>query len=148
MFVKSNFVSKITTWFDNNALQVNKYGLDGGIDYWRVIPFVLMHIACFALFWVGYSTFSVLFAVALYALRMFAITGFYHRYFAHKAFQTSRTGQFIFALLGATAVQRGPLWWAAHHRNHHAHSDETTDAHSPVQHGFFVEPCRLVFIPR
>ena len=136
MFVKSNFLSKISTWFDNNALQANKYVLDGSIDYWRVVPFVLMHIACFALLWVGYSTFSVLFAVALYALRMFAITGFYHRYFAHKAFQTSRTGQFIFALLGATAVQRGPLWWAAHHRNHHAHSDQETDAHSPVQHGF------------
>ena len=136
MFVKFNFLSKIATWFDSNALQANKYGLDGGIDYWRVVPFVLMHIACFALFWVGYSTFSVLFAVVLYALRMFAITGFYHRYFAHKAFQTSRTGQFIFALLGATAVQRGPLWWAAHHRHHHAHSDEKTDAHSPMQHGF------------
>ena len=136
MFVKSNFLSKISTWFDNNALQANKYVLDGSIDYWRVVPFVLMHIACFALLWVGYSTFAVLFAVALYALRMFAITGFYHRYFAHKAFQTSRTGQFIFALLGATAVQRGPLWWAAHHRNHHAHSDQETDAHSPVQHGF------------
>ena len=48
---------------------------------------------------------------------MFAITGFYHRYFSHKAFQTSRIGQFVFAVLGATAVQRGPLWWAAHHRN-------------------------------
>jgi stearoyl-CoA desaturase (Delta-9 desaturase) len=41
---------------------------------------------------------------------MFAITGFYHRYFAHKTFQTSRVGQFLFALIGATAVQRGPLW--------------------------------------
>ena len=136
MFVKFNFLSKIATWFDSDALQPNKHGLDGGIDYWRVIPFVLMHIACFALFFVGYSTFAMLFAVALYALRMFAITGFYHRYFAHKAFQTSRAGQFIFALLGATAVQRGPLWWAAHHRNHHAHSDQEVDAHSPVQHGF------------
>ena len=136
MFVKFNFLSKIATWFDSDALQASKNGLDGGIDYWRVVPFVLMHIACFALFFVGYSTFAMLFAVALYALRMFAITGFYHRYFAHKAFQTSRAGQFIFALLGATAVQRGPLWWASHHRNHHAHSDQETDAHSPVQHGF------------
>jgi len=89
MFVKSNFLSKISIWFDNNALQSNKYVLDGSIDYWRVVPFVLIHIACFALILVGYSTFSVLFAVALYALRMFAITGFYHRYFAHKAFKTS-----------------------------------------------------------
>jgi stearoyl-CoA desaturase (delta-9 desaturase) len=33
-------------------------------------------------------------------------------------------------------VQRGPLWWAAHHRHHHAHSDRPGDPHSPAQHGF------------
>jgi stearoyl-CoA desaturase (delta-9 desaturase) len=35
------------------------------------------------------------------------------------------------------AVQRGPLWWAAHHRHHHAHADEENDSHSPAQHGFW-----------
>ena len=50
---------------------------------------------------------------------MFAITAFYHRYFSHKSFRTSRTVQFLFAFLGSSAGQRGPLWWAAHHRHHH-----------------------------
>jgi stearoyl-CoA desaturase (delta-9 desaturase) len=68
---------------------------------------------------------------------MFAITGFYHRYFSHKAFKTSRPVQFIFAFLAASAAQRGPLWWASHHRHHHAHSDHPEDPHSPRQHGFF-----------
>jgi stearoyl-CoA desaturase (delta-9 desaturase) len=68
---------------------------------------------------------------------MFAITGFYHRYFSHRAFKTSRWCQLAFAVLGASAVQRGPLWWAAHHRYHHAHSDEITDVHSPHHHGFW-----------
>jgi stearoyl-CoA desaturase (delta-9 desaturase) len=68
---------------------------------------------------------------------MFAITGFYHRYFSHRTFKTSRVGQFIFGLLGASAVQRGPIWWAAHHRHHHVHSDKPDDVHSPAQHGFF-----------
>jgi stearoyl-CoA desaturase (delta-9 desaturase) len=67
---------------------------------------------------------------------MFAITAFYHRYFSHRAFRTTRVFQFILALIGATAVQRGPIWWASHHRHHHLYSDETEDAHSPVQHGF------------
>ncbi len=93
-------------------------------------------MACFAIIFVGFSWFALIFALALYVIRMFAITAFYHRYFAHKAFKTSRVGQFVFAVLGATAVQRGPLWWASHHRNHHAHSDESIDAHSPHQHGF------------
>ncbi|MDH5564156.1 MAG: acyl-CoA desaturase, partial [Nitrospirota bacterium] len=71
----------------------------------------------------------------LYALRMFAITGFYHRYFSHKTFRTSRALQFIFAVIGASSVQRGPLWWAANHRIHHAHTDTPEDVHSPFQHG-------------
>jgi stearoyl-CoA desaturase (Delta-9 desaturase) len=151
-----NLFRSILSWFDNNnvpvshsstALQPNIHAASGGIqysieykhhiDYWRVIPFTLMHLACFAIIWVDFSVFAFVFAVVLYVIRMFAITGFYHRYFSHKAFQTSRFGQFLFAIIGATAVQRGPLWWAAHHRNHHAHSDKETDAHSPVQHGFW-----------
>jgi stearoyl-CoA desaturase (delta-9 desaturase) len=67
---------------------------------------------------------------------MFAITGFYHRYFSHKTFKTSRFSQFLFALLGNTAVQRGPLWWAAHHRHHHKKSDQVEDVHSPHQNSF------------
>ena len=67
---------------------------------------------------------------------MFAITGFYHRYFSHRSYKTSRAGQLVFAVVGATAVQRGPLWWASHHRLHHQRSDEPADVHSPAQHGF------------
>ncbi|MEM7518427.1 MAG: acyl-CoA desaturase, partial [Planctomycetota bacterium] len=59
-----------------------------------------------------------------------------HRFFSHGAFKTSRAGQFALAFLGAMSTQRGPLWWAAHHRLHHKYSDKPEDAHSPVQHGF------------
>jgi stearoyl-CoA desaturase (Delta-9 desaturase) len=76
-------------------------------------------------------------AVALYFIRMFAVTGIYHRYFSHKTYSTSRRGQFLLALFGSTTVQRGPLWWAYHHRHHHQHSDEAEDAHSPHVHGFW-----------
>lgn len=126
---------KLLTWVDNKAM--SDLDADQRIDWWRVLPFVMLHLACLAVFWVGWSPFAVLFAIALYVIRMFAITGFYHRYFAHKTFQTSRFGQFLFAILGSTAVQRGPLWWAAHHRMHHMHSDSVKDVHSPHQQGFF-----------
>ena len=96
-----------------------------------------MHLGCFAVIWVGTSTVAVLTAVGLYALRMFAITGFYHRYFSHNAYRTSRAAQFVFALVGATGVQRGALWWASQHRHHHVHSDQPEDMHSARQHGFF-----------
>ena len=133
--------NKLIKWFDNNAVKIEggveiEYANWQQIDWPRVIPFVLIHLACFAVFWVGFSWFALCFAIALYAVRMFAVTGFYHRYFSHKAFHTSRFFQFILAVFGASAVQRGPLWWASHHRHHHVSSDEIEDAHSPVQHGF------------
>jgi stearoyl-CoA desaturase (delta-9 desaturase) len=102
-----------------------------------VVPFAALHLACLAVFLVGWSPVAVGVAVAFYALRMFAITGFYHRYFSHRAFETSRPMQFAFALVGASAVQRGPLWWAAHHRAHHRWADEDPDRHSPVRQGFW-----------
>jgi stearoyl-CoA desaturase (delta-9 desaturase) len=95
-----------------------------------------MHAACLFAFVVGVSPVAIVVCVALYFIRMFAITGFYHRYFSHKSFKTSRVGQFLFGVLGASAVQRGPIWWAAHHRDHHQYSDKPEDAHSPIQHGF------------
>ena len=124
-------------WLDSSqGYDSSDNGSGREIDWLRVIPFILMHVACFAVIWVGWSPTAVATAVALYVLRMLAITGFYHRYFSHKAFKTSRPVQFLFAVLGASAVQRGPLWWASHHRHHHANSDREGDAHSPKQHGF------------
>lgn len=103
----------------------------------RFIPFVILHVGCIGVIWVGWSFTAVAIAIALYFIRMFFITGFYHRYFCHKSYKTSRFGQFAIALLGLTAVQRGPLWWAGNHRHHHAHSDEETDLHSPAIKGFW-----------
>ena len=107
------------------------------VDVVRTIPFLALHVALLLVFWIGWSPVAVCMAVALYVIRMFAISGFYHRYFSHRTFKTSRSMQFVFGLMGASAVQRGPLWWAANHRLHHAHSDRPTDVHSPVQHGLW-----------
>lgn len=107
-----------------------------GIDWVRIIPFIGVHLACFAVFWVGWSPVAVGVAAALYAIRMFAITGFYHRYFSHRTYKTSRFAQFIFGVIGNSSVQRGPLWWAAHHRHHHRYSDQDEDPHSPIKNSF------------
>jgi stearoyl-CoA desaturase (delta-9 desaturase) len=106
-------------------------------DLGRCVPFIFLQAGCFGVFFVGWSPVAVLTAIALYLVRMFAITGFYHRYFSHKTFHTSRAGQFIFALLGSSAIQRGALWWAAPHRHHHQHADHEEDVHSPSLKGFW-----------
>ena len=108
-----------------------------GADWMRVLPFAGLHLACGAVIWVGFSPVALGVAVALYLVRMFAITAGYHRYFSHRAFKTSRLGQLAFALVGASSAQRGPLWWAAHHRVHHQFSDEDGDVHSPKMKGLF-----------
>lgn len=126
----------LSRWFDTSADDADEPGPER-IDWLRVLPFAAMHLMCAGVLWVGFSWFALGTAITLYAIRMFAITGFYHRYFSHKAFKTSRPIQFLFALIGATCVQRGPLWWAAHHRNHHRHSDTERDVHSPVTRSFF-----------
>jgi len=107
-----------------------------GVNLVRCLPFVILHLGCLGVLWVGWSWFAVWTAVALYFVRMFFVTGIFHRYFSHKTYSTSRFGQFVLAVLTGTTVQRGALWWAYHHRHHHQHSDEPEDAHSPHVHGF------------
>jgi stearoyl-CoA desaturase (delta-9 desaturase) len=129
-------LASLRRWFDTAARTPADDADADRIDLWRVLPFAGLHLGCLAVAWVGVSWFAVGVAAALYAARMFAITGFYHRYFSHRSFRTSRGMQFAFAVLGAASVQRGPLWWAAHHRHHHLHADTDLDAHSP-RHGFW-----------
>lgn len=68
---------------------------------------------------------------------MFGVTAGYHRYFSHRSYRLGRPGQFLMAFLAQTSGQKGVLWWAAQHREHHRHSDGEHDIHSPWQHGFW-----------
>ena len=124
----------LVRWFDSRA-RAPEAPARRGIDWLRVLPFLGLHAACLGVLWVGASGFAVAVAATLFALRMFAITAAYHRYFSHRAFRTSRAAQFAFAVLGASAAQRGPLWWASHHRHHHLHADQPGDSHSARRHG-------------
>ncbi|MBB5884198.1 acyl-CoA desaturase [Xanthomonas sp. F1] len=145
---RGRILRTLRRWFDTSAeIELDPARADR-IDWLRAAPYIGLHLACLGVFWVGVSWFAVGMAVAMYAVRMFALTGFYHRYFAHRAFKTSRPVQFLFAAIGATCVQRGPLWWAAHHRNHHRHTDTPADPHSPRQHGFWWSHSGWFLTPR
>lgn len=98
--------------------------------YWTI------HASCLLAFVTGVGGFEIALCLGLFWLRLFGITGGYHRYFSHRAFKTSRAFQFILALVGCAATQKGPLWWASHHRRHHAYSDQPGDVHSPRE-GFW-----------
>jgi stearoyl-CoA desaturase (delta-9 desaturase) len=100
-------------------------------------PFVALHLALVAVFFVDVSWQVVLLCFAAYFWRMFGITAGYHRYFAHRSYKTSRVFQFALAWLGCSSLQKGPLWWASHHRLHHRYSDTPDDPHSPYETSFW-----------
>jgi stearoyl-CoA desaturase (Delta-9 desaturase) len=98
-------------------------------------PFFLVHFACVLAFFVPFSWWYVALAVGLYYFRMWGITGGFHRYFSHRSYKTSRVFQFVLAWVGTMCLQKGVLWWAAHHRAHHRYSDTDQDIHSPTMRG-------------
>jgi len=143
-------IRSLRSWFDSGADTASdgdSSGMDR-IDWLRATPFIAMHVACVAVLWVEVSPVALAVTAALYVVRMFAITAFYHRYFSHRTFRAPRAVQFLFALIGASCVQRGPLWWAAHHRTHHRHTDTAQDPHSPAVRGFWWSHVGWFLTPR
>src|SRR3990167_4692655 len=127
----------ILNWVANENQYDPSSPVPDKIEWVRTLPFIFLHLSCLLVFVVGFSWVAFITCISLFWIRMFAITGIYHRYFSHKTYSLNRFWQFIFGILGASCVQRGPLWWASHHRQHHMVSDQPEDAHSPSQHGFW-----------
>lgn len=117
-------------------------------DLVRMIPFALVHVAALGVFLVPFKAWYVGLAVGLYYLRMFGVTAGYHRYFSHRSYKTSRVFQFLLAWLAVSSAQKGVLWWAAHHREHHRYSDQPEDVHSPVQRSVWWAHMGWIFAHR
>ena len=106
------------------------------VEWFRCVPYILIHLGALLVFFTPFAWPCLAILLISYAARMFAITAFYHRYFSHRTFKTSRLVQFLGAFVACASGQRGPLWWAAHHRMHHRHSDTEHDSHSPHHKNF------------
>jgi len=100
-------------------------------DWLSAIPFFAAHLAPLGALFVTVTWQDWALCAVLYVTRMFCITAGYHRYFSHRSFKTSRAVQLLLAVGGTTAAQKGPLWWAGHHRIHHRFTDLDGDVHSP-----------------
>jgi stearoyl-CoA desaturase (delta-9 desaturase) len=106
------------------------------VSWLSMTSYWLIHASCLFAFFTGVSAVDVALCLGLFYLRLFGITGGYHRYFSHRSYKTSRVFQFALAWIGCMAIQKGPLWWAAAHRRHHRYSDLPGDPHSPGE-GFW-----------
>ena len=100
-------------------------------DWVSAIPFFAVHLAPLGALFVTVTWEDWALCAFLYVARMFCITAGYHRYFSHRSYKMGRVPQFLMAFGGTTAVQKGPLWWASHHRIHHRFTDLDGDVHSP-----------------
>ncbi|MCP5068106.1 MAG: acyl-CoA desaturase [bacterium] len=117
--------------------QTERVKLDRSIDWLKSTPFLLLHLAVVAAFFVPFSWGVVVLCLVMYAVRMFGVVGVYHRYFAHRSYKMGRVPQFLMAWLAQTSAQKGVLWWGAYHRHHHKFSDQPEDIHSPARQGFW-----------
>jgi stearoyl-CoA desaturase (delta-9 desaturase) len=117
----------------SQPLAINQRALERShLHYSSCVQFFLMHAACLLAIWSGVSVVAVCVCLALYVVRMFAITAGFHRLFAHRTYKTGRVFQFLMAFTATASYQKGPLWWASHHRRHHIHADTEDDLHSPL----------------
>ncbi|NOQ72984.1 MAG: acyl-CoA desaturase [Crocinitomix sp.] len=109
----------------------------GKVVFKKEIGFLLVHLAPLLVFWTGVTSFDWILCISLYFIRMFFVTGGYHRYFSHSTYKTSRFVQFLIAFWAETSLQKGVLHWAANHRTHHRYSDTPKDPHSKKIYGFW-----------
>lgn len=112
--------------------------LDGPLKpHWKTSgAFIICHFIPLLAVFTGIDLRAIAIFAVLYVVRIFCLTAGYHRYFAHKTYRTGRAMQFLLAFGGLTSVQKGPLWWASRHRQHHRYADTPRDPHSPQQ-GFW-----------
>jgi stearoyl-CoA desaturase (delta-9 desaturase) len=104
----------------------------GTLPYWGIHVAAVIGVALTGWSWRGLGL-----VLALHVPRMFFVTAAYHRYFSHRSFKTSRWFQFVLGVGATLTGQKGPLWWASHHRLHHKLSDAPGDLHSVKQSGFW-----------
>jgi stearoyl-CoA desaturase (delta-9 desaturase) len=107
------------------------------LSWSALVAYALVHVACLGVFWTGIDHTSLVAFGVCYCVRLVGLTVSYHRYFAHRAFKTSRAVQLVLAVLGSLTMQGGVIWWAETHRRHHRNADTPNDLHSPHYQGFW-----------
>ena len=101
------------------------------IGFWTVQASALLVLA------VPFRWHLVLVWFLSHYLRAIGLTLVFHRHMAHRAFEMSRAARFLWAFLGTAAMQKGPIWWAGNHIDHHRYADREGDPHSPWISGFY-----------
>ncbi|MCS6887922.1 acyl-CoA desaturase [Chloroflexus sp.] len=98
-----------------------------------LLPF-LGTIYAMVMLWQQYVDWlDVTLMLTLYVISGLGITIGFHRMLTHKSFETSRPLKALFLIMGCMALEGDPISWASTHIQHHAHSDDEEDPHSPLE---------------
>src|SRR5262249_2405887 len=105
---------------------------------WRgmAVVYLALHLLPLTALQDGVSRADATLCGILLLARGFCFGAGYHRYLAHRSYQTSRVLQFLLGAGGCTALGGGPLGWAGLHPPPHRFSDTGVDVHSPAK-GFW-----------
>ncbi len=95
------------------------------------ILFTAMHLYLDGFIWEIWAV-----AILFYGMTASGITGGYHRYFAHRAYECRPWLKWYWALTGAAAFQNSVFVWARDHRMHHRFVDSDLDPYS-IKKGFW-----------
>jgi stearoyl-CoA desaturase (delta-9 desaturase) len=107
------------------------------MKFLTTVVFWTVQASALLIFFVPFSVGLILLWAVSHFLRAIGLTLAFHRYFAHRAFKMNRLARFAWAFIGTAAMQKGPLWWAGHHVNHHRFADRDGDPHSPMVSGIY-----------
>jgi sn-2 palmitoyl-lipid 9-desaturase len=122
-------------------------GNRSALKWANVLFFAAFHgLALLAPFYFSWSAV----ALALFLHWLFGGIGIclgYHRLLSHRSFKVPKALEYGIALLGALAMQGGPLFWVGNHRRHHAHADRLADPHSS-RRGFWWSHMGWILAPQ
>lgn len=96
------------------------------------IGLAFIHLVALGAFFPGFFSWSAV-AVAAVLYYLTAAVGIclgYHRLLTHRSYSIGKAAEYGIALLGALALQGGPIDWISTHRAHHAFSDTPRDPHN------------------
>ena len=99
----------------------------------------------------GLHTPDLVLLAVMYLLVAFGTETGFHRLISHRSFRATPAVTAVLTVLGSMAAQGPPLFWAAVHRQHHAHTDRPGDPHSPHlpgQRGFLHAHVGWLFASR
>ncbi len=97
----------------------------------HLIFFLGMFVVDYSILYVGLALISWV-IIDGYGIELYS-----HRILSHAVLSPPRIITRLLAIISCYGGQWSPLWWMSLHRNHHKHSDQFEDIHSPISHGWF-----------